>query len=182
MKEDRRQHAPSITVRPTAEEKRRFSELAATRGVSEATLALIAIRSLLGSNDPAPVPSEADHGPATDRITIRLRPGDGQLIAARAAKRGLKCSAYLAALIRAHVAANPPLAADELSGLKQAVFILAKLEQLLSRMSLALRHGGCAAAELQDELARTRRAVVLVEQRAHDLAVAALKSWESRYD
>ena len=30
-------HKPSITARPTADEKRRFGELAAQRGVSEST-------------------------------------------------------------------------------------------------------------------------------------------------
>ena len=43
---------PSITARPTADEKRRFAELAASRGMSESTLALIGIRSLLDLNGP----------------------------------------------------------------------------------------------------------------------------------
>ena len=61
----------------------------------------------------------------TDRITIRLRPGDHQVIARRAAQRAMKASSYLAALVRAHVAANPPLAATELAALKQSVVVLA---------------------------------------------------------
>ena len=46
----RAEPVPSITARPTADEKRRFAELAASRGMSESTLALIGIRSLLDSN------------------------------------------------------------------------------------------------------------------------------------
>ena len=40
---------PSITARPSADDKRRFAELATRLRVSESTLALIAIRSLLDS-------------------------------------------------------------------------------------------------------------------------------------
>src|SRR6202035_2022125 len=74
---------PSITARPTPDEKRRFAELASSRGMSESTLALIGIRSLLDSNGP-PARWVEEPAPATDRITIRLRPGDHQVIARRA--------------------------------------------------------------------------------------------------
>ena len=96
---------PSITARPTADEKRRFAELASSRGMSESTLALIGIRSLLDSNGP-PARWVEQPAPATDRITIRLRPGDHQVIARRAAQRAMKASTYLAALVRAHVTAK----------------------------------------------------------------------------
>jgi hypothetical protein len=174
--------APSITARPTAEEKKCFAELAASRGLSERTLALIAIRSLLAANGPPSLPrTEADRAPATDRITIRLRPGDGRAIADRAARRGLKCSAYLAGLVRAHVAANPPLAAGELAALKQAVSVLAALGRVLVRMSDDLLSCAPPTAEVDAQLHRTLHAVGRVEERVRDLAVAALKSWESRY-
>ncbi len=42
--------APSITARPTPQEKRSFAEVAAKLRVSESTLALIAIRTLLDSD------------------------------------------------------------------------------------------------------------------------------------
>ena len=126
--------APSITARPTPTEKQRFAELAARCGVSESTLALTAIRTLLASNGSSvstPVTDSAGRA-ATDRITIRLRPGDGRAINQRAARRGMKSSTYLAALVRAHIAANPPLTIDELSILKEGVSILAKLSRALN--------------------------------------------------
>lgn len=43
---------PSITARPRSEEKVRFAQLAAARGISESALALIAIRDLLESSAP----------------------------------------------------------------------------------------------------------------------------------
>jgi hypothetical protein len=45
--------APSITARPTAEEKRLFAAIAAGRQMSESALALVAIRELLDSSQDA---------------------------------------------------------------------------------------------------------------------------------
>ena len=44
--------AQSITARPTRQEKRLFAAIAAKRQLSESTLALIAIRSLIDSDVP----------------------------------------------------------------------------------------------------------------------------------
>jgi hypothetical protein len=66
---------------------------------------------------------------ATDRITIRLKPGDRNALNLRAEARGLPASRYLAALVRAHIAASPPLTVTEMSTLKEGVSILAKLSQ-----------------------------------------------------
>ncbi len=175
-----RSSLPSITARPSAAEKARFATLATASGLSESALAMIAIRKVLDP-DAAPlresVPAPA-RGPATDRITIRLRPGDGESIARRAAQRGMKPSAYLAALVRAHVAANPPLTANELAALKQSVAVLAGVGRLLAQAIRLPSSAGLA----REDLHRTRAAVAVLEQRTHDLAKAALISWESRSD
>jgi hypothetical protein len=174
---------PSITARPTPEEKQRFIELAASRGLSESALALLAIRALLQSNLPTlqPPGDLPAREPATDRITIRLRPGDRRAINKRAEQRGMKTAAYLAALVRAHIAANPPLAAEELAALKQATAVLAALGTLIARR--AQRHAEAAAmtTELREDLSRTRAVVAALGQRTHDLARAALISWEAHY-
>jgi hypothetical protein len=172
---------PSITVRVTRDEKQRFAGLAASHGVSEAVLALTAVRSLLDSNGPSALRSTSKREPATDRITIRLRPGDRKAISERAARRGLKGSTYLAGFVRAHVAANPPLASDELDALKQSVALLAGRGRLLARMARAPAPG-VEAIDLREDLERTRRAVMVVERRVHDLARAALEAWETRYE
>ena len=171
---------PSITARPSAAEKARFATLATASGLSESALAMIAIRQVLDP-DAAPlresIPAPA-RGPATDRITIRLRPGDGESISRRAAQRGMKPSAYLAALVRAHVAVNPPLTANELAALKQSVVVLAGVGRVLAQAIRLPSAPGIAREEMQ----RTRAAVAALEQRTHDLARAALISWESRSD
>ncbi len=176
--------APSITARPSPEEKRRFAELAASRGISESALALIAIRALLDSTGAPIDPEVRESGrqPATDRITIRLRPGDRHTLNQRAAQRGIRSSTYVAALVRAHIAASPPLTIDELAVLKHGVAVLAKLGRALSQSARCLTQGGPLPPEFQRELSLTRTVVAALEQRTHDLARSALVTWESRYE
>jgi hypothetical protein len=166
--------APSITVWPTPDEKRRFAALALHRGASESRLALIAIRALLESNAPpppslAPTPTRES---AADRITIRLRPGDRRAVNERAARRGMKTSAYLAALVRAHVGANPPLAAGELTVLKKTVVVLATLagevRQFIRRLPPALTDKEMLAVDFIRHLETQKSARTPHPKRARD--------------
>jgi hypothetical protein len=174
---------PSITARPTPADKERFAALAASRGMSESALALIAIRSLLDCNDAAGTnAAPARRERSTDRITIRLRPGDRRVINERASQRSMKASTYLAALVRAHIATNPPLTKEELGAYKQGVILLAGLGRLLSRLARDAARVGSIPQDLQQELSRMRAVIAGLEKRTHDLARAALMSWESGYD
>jgi hypothetical protein len=151
--------------------------------MSESTLALVAIRSLLGCNDgSATNAASARRERSTDRVTVRLRPGDRRAINERASRRGIKASTYLAALVRAHIATNPPLTEDELGAYKHGVVLLAGLGRLLTRISRDAAQAGRVPQDLQRELIRTHAAIAALEKRTHDLARAALVSWESRYD
>ncbi|HEX5206563.1 MAG TPA: hypothetical protein VFW10_02065 [Steroidobacteraceae bacterium] len=185
MTSDRaRSRLPTITARLSPEEKRRFAELAASRGLSECALAVATLRAALIPGTPfvANIPNASPREAATDRITIRLRPGDGAALEARAAQRRVKTSTYLAALVRSHIAANTVLTADELDSVKKAVVVLAGVGRLLSRIARCGGQGGSLSPEVRQVLAQTRSVVAAVEQRTSDLARAALRSWESRYD
>jgi len=168
----------SITVHVAAHEKQWFATLARSRGVSESTLALSAIRSIADSGclDPH---ATGPRTPATDRITIRLRPGDGQSIVRRASERGMKPSAYLAALVRAHLAANPPLAANELVALKHSIAALAGLGTLLAQTARNPALNGPALEDVRLNISRTRAAVAALEQRTQEFTRIALVSWET---
>jgi len=174
--------APSITARPTPQEKRLFAEVAAQRQVSESTLALIAIRALLDSQSPDLPPNPSCSGPALDRITIRLRPGDRLAVRHRAAERRMKDSAYIAALVRGHVAVNPPLATGELAAFKAAVSVLAAFGRILARTAREAAQAGVLPRDLQQDLSRSRALVADLERRMHEFAQAALVTWESRVD
>jgi hypothetical protein len=173
---------PSITVRPPAAEKARFARLADAAGISEAALALKAIRAVLASDGNAGSESAtvAEHTPSTDRITVRLRPGDAAALARRATQRGMKASTYLAALARAHIAANPPLAIAELAALKTSVFVLAGLGSALFQTSRAAAREAAHETRLPQQLSELSAAVAALERYTHDLARTSLMSWESR--
>lgn len=173
---------PSITVRPSPAEKARFARLADAAGISEAALALKAIRAVLPSDNYAGSDSAtvAEHPPSTDRITVRLRPGDAAALARRAAHRGMKASTYLAALARAHIAANPPLTVAELAALKTSVFVLSGLGRALFQASRAAVSGAPDEGQLRKQLGELHAAVAALERHTHDLARASLMSWESR--
>ena len=151
-----------------------FVELAAKRQVSESALALVAIRALLDSVVPDLPPRTSSSNPAIDRITIRLRPGDRLAIRQRAAERRMKDSAYIAALVRGHLAANPPLATHELAAIKAAGSVLAAFGRILARTARDAAQGGLLPPDLQQDLCRSRALVSDVERRTHEFAQAAL--------
>ena len=155
--------------------KARFAGLAAGSGLSESALALRAIHIILQSAAAFPMQQQTKPDRTTDRITIRLRPGDACAVGRRAAMRGMKASTYLAALVRAHLVANPPLPAEELAALKQSVAVLADVNRVLRQLA-----SGSSVGSLREALERTQAAVANVEYFTHDLARAALVSWESR--
>ena len=179
-----RSRLPTITVRLSPEEKQRLAELAASRGLSECALAVATLRALLTPGTPSAlsIPSASRREAATDRITIRLRPGDGAALEARAARRRIRASTYVAALVRSHIAADTVLTADELDSVKKAVVVLAGVGRLLSRIARCGNQEGSLPPDVRQALAQTRSVVAAVEQRTSDLARAALRSWESRYE
>ncbi|MBS0416929.1 MAG: hypothetical protein JSR66_04400 [Proteobacteria bacterium] len=175
---------PTITARPSPEEKAQFVELAASLGVSESALALTAIRALLDTNQPRPdvVRPEECREPANSRLTIRLRPGDSAAVRVRATRRGFKPSAYIAGLVRAHLTHSPPLPKNEVDLLKQAISVLTRLGHLLAAITREVAKEGILPPELAKQLSLTRGVVAGVERIAHDLVKAALIAWESKYD
>ena len=169
----------TITVRLAAPEKERFRLMAAARGLSEARLGLIAIRSLL---DEAVMPASSNATavePASERITIRLRPGDRLRISQRAAERRMKDASYLAALVRAHVVANPPLPTAEVRELKHAVAALVRAIAELSANARELARTPQYANTLWDDLRRIRARVIALEVQFHAYTKAAIIAWEA---
>jgi hypothetical protein len=171
---------PSITTRTSLAEKAQFVALAAAAGLSESAFALQTIRAVLHSEAQTRELSSAGHAAATDRITIRLRPGDGAQVAGRAARRGMKPSTYVAALVRSHVVANPPMTEKEVAQLKDGLRILAAFDQRLTQKAHSRALGGPAQEALRRDLQTIRRLVEALETCTHNLVRASLVSWESR--
>ena len=112
-----------IAAWATPDRKAQFAALAASHGLSESKMLGLLIESVLASNsvDLASAKDGPDHRDG-DRITIRLRPGDGELLRSRAQVRGINYTTYAAALIRAHLRASPPLPLGELAKLERNFF------------------------------------------------------------
>jgi hypothetical protein len=91
----------------------------------------------------------------------------------------MKSSTYVAALVRSHIAANPPLTHAELAALKEGIVVLGELGRLLARTARSPALAGPEREELRQNLSRTRAVVAALEERTHDLARAALVSWET---
>jgi hypothetical protein len=159
-------------------EKQRFSELARQRGLTEGQLALLAVRTCLDLAHGAPTaPTQMARDPCTDRITIRLRPGDRKNIEWRARERGELPSVYIAALVRSHITAAPPLVRDEMLALKASAAVLSGTLQGLRRTGSALPTQ--ADAGLKSALAEVEGAVRTLEQDTRMFIEKALASWET---
>ena len=171
---------PSITARTSLEEKAQFVALAAAAGLSESAFALKTIRAVLQSKAEACELPSTGRAAATDRITIRLRPGDGAAVVDRAARRGMKPSTYVAALVRSHIVANPPMAEKEVAQLKEGLRILAAFGQRLTQTARSAALSGPEQEALRRDLGTIRHLVEALETCTHNLVRASLVSWESR--
>ena len=165
------------------EKKEKFAALAAARGMSETALLAVLVDHVLESN-PAPTEPASvddDEGASTDRLTLRLRPGDRPLVEVRAAKRGMKASSYLVALVRAHVRSQAPLPATELNQLKVAVGELSAVGRNLDQLTRAMNSGAGAAVagQLAETVDQAVERVDEVRRAVADLVKVNLMSWEA---
>ncbi len=92
----------------------------------------------------------------------------------------MRLSAYVAALVRAHLAVNPPLAAKELAALKQSIAVLAGLGTVLAQMARTPALSGPGLEDVRQTISRIRAAVATLELRTHEFTREALVSWETR--
>ena len=119
--------------------------------MSHSKLLLLLIDSALEDNTSTSVDAPLaarEVEPASQRVTIRLRPGDAEAIAQRAALREMRTATYLAGLVRAHVASRPPLPRAEIDELKRAVASLSAVERNLNQR-VHLAHCGQGACRHQ---------------------------------
>jgi hypothetical protein len=145
---------PLLAARITPEKKARFAALAASRGMTESGLLIRLVDQVLDWNPEPVAPAVAGNGAhVNERISLRLRPGDGERIRERAFKRGMKPAGYLAALIRAHVRRDPPMPSRELDELKLAVSQLSAVGRRLNLLSVDV--GPQPSGELLEELRET---------------------------
>lgn len=163
-------------------EKRRFSDLARRVHLSESALATNAIRALLDRDQQLPrreVPLR-DYAVARDRLTIRLRPGDGLAVIQRATERGFRPASYVSALVRAHLSGRAPISTAEMSMLKASIAVLITLGTAVGRLGQKSHMSDADEQLLERTLRGTRAEIARLEERFHGFVKAALIAWEAR--
>ena len=91
----------------------------------------------------------------------------------------MKDAGYLAALVRAHVVADPPLPAAELQQLKSTIAALRAAIADLSINLQVLARDRESVDTLWRDLRQTRAQVVDLERRFHAYTLAAVIAWEA---
>lgn len=143
-----------IAARVTETEKLAFSQAARRQGRTESSLLLQLVReaTAAAAAHPAEQPPDACREVSSDRITLRLLPGDRALAAERAAARSLPLSTYLVSLVRAHVRGCVPMTGDMLAVLKGLVAELGAVRRTLG-LATATRLELATAIERACEIA-----------------------------
>ena len=114
-----------------------------------------------------------------DRITLRLRPGDGKLLRLRAHARGMKYTTYTAMLIRSHVRADPPMPLEELARLERGLSEISAIGRRLNQIAGAVGDRQGVDPGLREELAAIRQLVEELRQTLREVVKVNRMSWES---
>ena len=161
------------------EQKARFAALAASRGLSQSKLLGLVVDAVLARNPIHRIgeerPGRAGRG---DRVSLRLRPGDGKLLRQRAQARGMKYTTYGAALIRAHLQASPPMPVGELAKLEQSLAAVTVIAESLDQIARALTQAEHGAGG-DFELSAIVPAVEGLWHQMRELVKANVLSWEA---
>ncbi len=170
----------SITAWPTRDRKAGLAAVAASRGLSESKLLGLLIDSVLARN-PVDEAGDERHDEAGegDRITLRLRPGDGKWLRLRAQRRGMKYTTYAAALIRAHVRLNPAMPLEELARFERGLAEISAIGRRLHQIAGAGSERQRVDSGQRVELPAVRHAVEALRQTLREVVKVNRISWES---
>ena len=169
-----------IAAWATPDRKSQFATLAASRGLSEFKLLGLLIESVLERNPVEEASDECQSGADVgDRITLRLRPGDGKSLRVRAQRRGMKYTSYAAALIRAHVRIDPPMPLEELARLERGLAEISAIGRRLNQIAGGVREGQGVDPGLHVELAAVLQTVEGLRQTLCEMVKINRISWES---
>jgi len=167
-----------IAVWARPEQKARFAALALSRGLSQSRLLGLVIDAVLARNPIEQAAKENPRGAGRgDRVSLRLRPGDGRLLRLRAQARGMKYTTYAAALIRAHLRTSAPMPLVELAQLERSLAKVSALAEDLRIVGRPMQSRDSPAWSIEPSAI-----VPAVEQLLHqmrELVKANVLSWEA---
>ena len=91
----------------------------------------------------------------------------------------MKYTTYAAALIRAHVRADPPMPLEELARLERGLAQISAIGRRLNQIAGAAREGQGVDPGLRVELVAVRQAVEELRQSLREVVKVNRMSWES---
>jgi hypothetical protein len=101
------------------------------------------------------------------------------LLRSRARLRGISYATYVAALIRAHLRADPPMPTEEVAKLERGLAEVSSISRRLRQLGRVGEVGQGAASLHLPELEAVRAAVEEVRQALREVVRANRISWES---
>jgi hypothetical protein len=169
----------SLTAWPDSEQKARFAALAASRGLSQSKLLGLLVDAVLARNPIEAAAEEVQGGAGRgDKVSVRLRPGDGKLLRVRAQARRMKYTTYAAVLIRAHLRADPPMPIDELAKLERSLAEVGAVAESLGQIARAMTQGHAGDPAWGRELSSAVPAVERLWRQMREVVKANVLSWE----
>lgn len=162
------------------EKRERFAQHAAARGVSISHLLSRLVDAELQETPAEKVQrlraaSQDDRAPA-EKYTVRLLGVDAAQLEQRAQARGVTASGYVAALLRAHLRADPPMPYAEFQVLKRVVNELTGIRGALLELLSAPREMPIDSS-LGQSVLKLLPALKQLRDRIHDALVASSRSW-----
>ena len=123
--------------------KRKFSAVAASRGISEsAFLKQLVELALVGVSPELALTARPAAERRARRITVRLIPADCLLLRERAASRGMRAASYVSTLTRAHLRSLSPLPDREIEALQAIARQLAAMGRNIRTIALTAPSAG----------------------------------------
>jgi hypothetical protein len=155
--------------------KRKFSAVAASRGLSEsAFLKQLVEHALVGVNPELALTAGQGVEARGARITVRLLPADRLLLRERAAARGMRAASYVSTLIRAHLRSLSPLPDREIEALQGIAMQLAAMGRNVRTIALTAPSTGFTPEHTRTML----KLCIGVRDYVRSILSANIRSWE----
>jgi len=182
MPSERHDHLIAACVR--ADTKARFRALAMGYGLTESALLKTLIDRAIEACPPGVggEPLAVRDAARAERLSVRLYRDDRQLLAERAAARGMPSATYLAVLARAHLRHLNPLPEAERKLFAQGVATLSSIGRNLNQIARRVNQGETPNGPSRQDLALFIKVCTTMVENLKSTLKINQQSWEAGYD
>lgn len=168
----------------SASAKEKFHALAVEHGLTQSALLQ---RLIDRATEPFQTPTDnaaaaSGSRARSDRLYVRLYPDDRQLLAERAAARGMPSATYLAVLARAHLRKIPPLPEAERQAFERCVAELSAIGRNLNQVARRATQEGVVSSISRADLALFLKICTSTVAHFKDTLKTNKLSWEAGYE